>query len=81
MSHIHHIGVSNAAADYQAYLDRLRANRREDRAKVHGDAGLRTFDSAIDADRDADGEGQGETDAEPEAQQREPESESGTRYA
>lgn len=81
MSHIHHIdGSGNAAAEYQAYLERLRTRRRGQTDRP--DAPLRTFDSAIDPDFNSEGERDGETEAEGEPEQgprQEPES--GPRYA
>jgi hypothetical protein len=61
MSHIHHLaGSTNAAAEYQDYLEKLRARK----------APLRTFDSAIETEHEAEGrdQGQPQTDGQDEAE-------------
>ncbi|HVW19712.1 MAG TPA: hypothetical protein VHC86_00710 [Opitutaceae bacterium] len=71
MSHIHHLGGSGAAADYQDYLERLRSRKTP----------VRTFDSAIEADRESEGREpeQDQAQSEPEPKQ-DPEPEA-KRYA
>ena len=51
MSHTHHIGgYSNAAAEFQDHLERMRAARLAKRAQESGKRSrIRTFDSAIEA--------------------------------
>jgi hypothetical protein len=66
MSHIHNIcGNSNAVSDYQDYLARMAAARRSKQGSAtSGTDELRSFDSAIDAEREAEGEGEGEAGSE-----------------
>jgi hypothetical protein len=61
MSHIHHLSNSaNAGAEYQDYLERLRARKTP----------LRSFDSAIEAERESEGrEPEEQPDAESRAKQ------------
>jgi hypothetical protein len=58
MSHVHNIaGQSNAAAEYQAYLEALRAARQaRENDRPDGVGQARTFDSAIDTELDGDEE-------------------------
>lgn len=65
MSHVHNVaGQSNAAAEYQAYLEALRAARQA-RENDRPDGVARTFDSAVDTD--LDGEEEPSEDQPPEA--------------
>ena len=54
MSHVHNVaGQSNAAAEYHAYLEALRAARQaRENERAQGGGAVRTFDSAIDADQE-----------------------------
>jgi hypothetical protein len=66
MSHIHNVaGQSNAAAEYQAYLQALKAARqaRENDQAQRGGV-VRTFDSEIDTDLDGGEKGADESAAE-----------------
>jgi hypothetical protein len=58
MSHVHNVaGQSNAAAEYQAYLEALRAARQARENDRPGGVGqARTFDSAIDTELDGEEE-------------------------
>lgn len=62
MSHVHNVaGQSNAAAEYQAYLEALRAARQaRENDRAEGGAKVRTFDSEIDTDLDGEQEGASE---------------------
>jgi hypothetical protein len=61
MSHIHNIcGNSNAVSEYQDYLARMAAARRAKKGSAtSGDHEIRSFDSAIDAERETEGDGEG----------------------
>jgi hypothetical protein len=58
MSHIHNIaGQSNAAAEYQAYLEALRAAREaRENDRAQKDSAVETFNGYIDADEESDQE-------------------------
>jgi hypothetical protein len=62
MSHVHNVaGQSNAAAEYQAYLEALRAARQaRENDRAEGSRNVRTFDSAIDPELDGNEEGEPE---------------------
>ena len=55
MSHIHYIaGQTDAAAQYQAYLERSQAARMaKEKEKALKKAGVRPFESYIDPDQDS----------------------------
>ena len=80
MSHLHGIGsFPNAAAEYQAYLEQLRAARRAitEEHPVKG-APTKTFDSEIDPEDTAEGEGGERADEEGMASEDTPEETSET---
>jgi hypothetical protein len=62
MSHVHNVaGQSNAAAEYHAYLEALRAARQaRENDRADGGAKVRTFDSEIDTELDGEAEGEPE---------------------
>ena len=80
MSHINSIGgFETAAADYQAYLARMRSRKKnEESSEVSKDTPLTTFDSAIDADAKADEDHEGGDQPDPNP---DPDPDSNRRYA
>jgi hypothetical protein len=64
MSHVHNIcGNSSAVSEYQEYLARMAAARRANQGSASSGADeLRSFDSAIDAEKESEGDGEGEGD-------------------
>lgn len=78
MSHMHHIdGISNTAAQYQAYLERMRAaHSAEEGDKVRKKFRSKRFKDILDPEEDEDADtGEGPSGG----QQEEPEAEADTK--
>jgi hypothetical protein len=75
MSHVHHIdGLSTAAAQYQAYLERMRVAHLDDEdEKLHKKAKSQKFQVNPDTEEDSGGEADHEASEEPEDEEAQPE--------